>query len=161
MLENFPATERKLDELRLHQQNDEVCRNLFELCTEGWPDKSKLNTSLKPYWSEGATITVQTGFSKRSDNHHPYIYSIRHPGQNSCRTRRKPQISWKSSWLCMVARSEQANRRYGYHVHKMLQTERNHAEPMTPLTLPERPWQKIGVDLFHHSSREYIIAVDN
>ena len=29
ILENFPATERKLDELRLHQQNDEVCRKLF------------------------------------------------------------------------------------------------------------------------------------
>ena len=61
ILESFPATERKLDELRLHQQNDEVCRKLFEFCTKGWPDKSKLNTSLKPYWSERATITAQRG----------------------------------------------------------------------------------------------------
>ena len=38
--------------------------------------------------------------------------------------------------------------------------KRNHAEPMMPTTLPERPWQKIGVDLFHHSGKEYIIAVD-
>ena len=38
ILDSFPATERKLDELRLHQQNDEVCRKLFDFCTEGWSD---------------------------------------------------------------------------------------------------------------------------
>ena len=32
---------------------------------------------------------------------------------------------------------------------------------MMPTTLPERPWQKIGVDLFHHSGKECIITVDN
>ena len=42
ILENFPAKERKLDELSLHQQNDEVCRKLFEFCIEGWPNKTKL-----------------------------------------------------------------------------------------------------------------------
>ena len=61
ILENFPPTERKVDKLRLHEQNDEVCRKLFEFCTEGWPDKTKLNTLLKPYRSEKATITAQTG----------------------------------------------------------------------------------------------------
>ena len=29
-----------------------------------------------------------------------------------------------------------------------------------PTTPPERPWQKIRVELFHHSGKEYIIAVD-
>ena len=38
ILDSFPATERKQDELRLHQQNDEVCRKLFDFCTEGWSD---------------------------------------------------------------------------------------------------------------------------
>ena len=38
--------------------------------------------------------------------------------------------------------------------------KRNHAEPMMPPTLPERPWQRISVDLFHHSGKEYIIALD-
>ena len=42
----------------------------------------------------------------------------------------------------------------------MLRQKRNHAEPMMPTTLPERPWQKIRVDLFHHNGKEYIIAVD-
>ena len=39
ILEGLPATERRL---RLHQQDDEVCRKLQEFSTEGWPDKSKL-----------------------------------------------------------------------------------------------------------------------
>ena len=97
IVDSFPATERKLDELRLHQQNHEVCRKLFEFCTEAWPDKRKLNTSLKPYWSERATITStacpKRSSSERSETYHPFISSIRHPGQNSRRTPRNPQIS--------------------------------------------------------------------
>ena len=38
--------------------------------------------------------------------------------------------------------------------------KRNHAEPMMPTTLPERPWHKIGVDLFHHGGKENVIADD-
>ena len=36
ILETLPVSERKLDELRLHQQDDEVCRKLHELCTINW-----------------------------------------------------------------------------------------------------------------------------
>ena len=35
ILESLPASERKLEELRLHQQDDEVCRKLTEFCIEG------------------------------------------------------------------------------------------------------------------------------
>ena len=47
VLENIPTTERRLDKIRLHQQEDEICRKLREICTEGWPNRSKLNGELK------------------------------------------------------------------------------------------------------------------
>ena len=37
IFKNLPASERKLEEIRLHQQDDEICRKLSEFCTEGWP----------------------------------------------------------------------------------------------------------------------------
>ena len=161
ILESFPATERKLDELRLHQQNDEVYRKLFELCTEGWPDKTTLNTSLKPYWSEGATITAQRGLVLK-DQRIIIPSSLRldildkihagHQGIRKCRERARDSVWWPglskhiedTVTICTTCSKQ----------------KRNHAEPMMPTTLPERPWQKIGVDLFHHSGKEYIIAVD-
>ena len=103
ILESFPATERKLDELRLHQQNDEVCRKLFDFCTEGWPDTSKRNTSLKPYWSERATITAQRGLLLK-DQRIIIPSSLRldildkihagHQGIRKCRERARDSVWW-------------------------------------------------------------------
>ena len=61
IFESLPASERKLEEIRFHQQDDEVCRKLSEFCTEGWPDRTKLNTTLLAYWPERGNITVQRG----------------------------------------------------------------------------------------------------
>ena len=33
-------------------------------------------------------------------------------------------------------------------------------EPMTPSTLPEYPWQKVGSDLFHLNGATYLLVVD-
>lgn len=37
---------------------------------------------------------------------------------------------------------------------------KDHAEPLIPTALPERPWQKVATDLFDHNGKTYIIAVD-
>ena len=58
ILECLPTTERRLDETRLQQDEDEVCRKLKEYCIEGWPDKSQLTTPLKPYWQYRGEITL-------------------------------------------------------------------------------------------------------
>ena len=34
-------------------------------------------------------------------------------------------------------------------------------DPMIPAELPERPWQKVGCDLFHLSDSNYMLDVDN
>ncbi len=37
---------------------------------------------------------------------------------------------------------------------------KNHAEPMVPTPLPERPWRKVATDLFLHNGKTYVIVVD-
>lgn len=36
----------------------------------------------------------------------------------------------------------------------------NPREPLLPGTLPGRPWEKIGTDLFHYNGAEYLLCVD-
>ena len=36
----------------------------------------------------------------------------------------------------------------------------NPKEPLLPHTLPGRPWEKIGTDLFHYNGAEYLLCVD-
>ena len=98
--------------------------------------------------------------SEKSQNCHPFISLIRHSGQNhaghqeirKCRERARDSVWWPGLSKQMEDMVTTCT--------TCCKQKRNHAEPMMPPTLPERPWQKISVDLFHHSGKEYIIAVD-
>ena len=155
ILESFQGTQRILDELRLHQQNDEVCRKLFEFCIEGWPDKTKLNTPLR------ATITSQRDLLLK-DQRIVIPSSLRldildkiHSGHQEirkCRAGARNSVWWPGLSKKIEDTVTTCT--------TCCKQKRNHAEPMMPTTLTERPWQKIGVDLFHHGGKENIIADD-
>ena len=36
----------------------------------------------------------------------------------------------------------------------------NKAEPLIPFVLPDRPWQKIGTDLFELKGKPYLLCID-
>ena len=59
IVHNLPGTEHRLMEVRLQQDEDEVCRKLKEFCSEGWPDKNCLNEALKAYWQCTDELTIQ------------------------------------------------------------------------------------------------------
>ena len=67
VIESLPATERRLQEVRSHQDEDEICLKLKEFCREGWPEKHKVNDALQPYWQCKGEITVQQGILMKAD----------------------------------------------------------------------------------------------
>ena len=50
VIDCLPTTERRLQEIRLHQDEDEICSKLKEFCREGCPEKHCLKSALLPYW---------------------------------------------------------------------------------------------------------------
>ena len=153
IFESLPASERKLEEIRLHQQDDENFQN-FALKPEGWPDRTKLNTTLLAYWPERGKIKVQRGILMKSSLRLDTLDKIHagHQGIRKCRERARESVWWP---------------RLSKQIKDMITTcptcckhRQNHAEPMIASPLPERPWQKIATDLFHHNGKDYIIAVD-
>ena len=161
VLDNLPATERKLDTFRLHQDEDEVCRKLKEFCTEGWPDKHNLNSSLSAYWPERAHITIQHGLLMK-DSRIIIPSSLRlevldkihtgHFGIHKCRERARESVWWPGLnkqiedmvTTCTTCCKERQNR----------------PEPMLSTPFPDRPWQKVATDLFHYNGKEYVLVVD-
>ena len=103
IFESLPASERKLEEIRLHQQDDEVFRKFSEFCTEGWPDRTKLNTTPLAYWLERGNITVQRGILMK-DTRLVIPSSLRldtldgihagHQGIRKCRERARESVWW-------------------------------------------------------------------
>ena len=67
VIECLPTTECRLQEIRLHQQEDEICTELKEFCKEGWREKHHLNCALQAYWQYKGEITVQQGILMKAD----------------------------------------------------------------------------------------------
>lgn len=38
-----------------------MCQLLFTYCNEGWPDKNKRDSSVRPYWEAQGELTVGNG----------------------------------------------------------------------------------------------------
>ena len=66
-VECLPTTERRLQEIRLHQREDEVCSKFELSCSEGCPEKHHLNCSLQPYWQYRAETTAQEGILMKDE----------------------------------------------------------------------------------------------
>ena len=54
VMQSLPATEHRLEEIRQHQQQDEVCQLVVQYHLSGWPNKKKLPEILRPYASVSA-----------------------------------------------------------------------------------------------------------
>ena len=40
--QSIPATDKKLEEIVIHQTEDPVCQEIRQYVEEGWPDKSRI-----------------------------------------------------------------------------------------------------------------------
>jgi hypothetical protein len=63
MLRSFPATcdilkSNLIRRILKRFTKDEICRNLISYCRDGWPEKSKLDEKLRPYWTMQGEFTV-------------------------------------------------------------------------------------------------------
>ena len=138
-----------------------MCRKLQEFSTEGWPDKSKLNSALKAFRPERACITFQRGLLMK-DSRLIIPSSLRldtldkihagHQGIRKCRNRAREPVWWPG---------------ISKQIKEMATTcptcckhRKNHTESMIATPVPERPWQKVTTYLFYHSGKTYVIVVN-
>ena len=149
VMDNLPATERCLNEIREHQENDPVCQNLVEFCKYGWPEKRTLSTDLKPYFSISAEISVVSGLLMRGSRiiipptlRETMLEKLHssHQGITKCRERARESVWWPGL-------SKQLEDR----VHKCpecVKAQTQRAQPLKPTPLPHLPWQVVASDLF-------------
>ncbi len=42
IISSLPASEKRVEELKAHQQQDPVCQKIIKFCQEGWPDQANI-----------------------------------------------------------------------------------------------------------------------
>ena len=75
-----------------------------------------------------------------------------HQGIQKCRERAKSGVWWPN----LSKQIEDLVR----ECPTCIKTKTNRAEPMIPSQLPERPFQKVGTDLFEWKGQEFVLVVD-
>ena len=161
IVQGLPATEQRLEEIRRHQQQDEVCQLLTRYCQSGWPENKKLTETTRVYHEVAAELSVEDGLllrgcriviptTLRSD-----VLERLHTGHQGivkCRERAR-QLVW---WPGLSAQLEKVVKNCRECCREQLQR----AEPLMPSVLPELPFQKVGTDLFEWEKRTYLLLVD-
>ena len=153
----LPATEKRLEEIKILQSKDEACQLITSYLQTEWPEKEKAPALVRPYLLPMRDdFSIQQGLLMRSSRmvipptlRKEILQRIHngHQGIAKCRERARQSVWWPriSTELeelvgsCITCCKEQQKR----------------AEPMQPSKLPELPWQRVGTNLFERDKHLY------
>ena len=161
LINNLPATDKRLTEIQSQQDKDPVCQKLKQCCQEGWLDKSSLKGSYKPYLHVASELCVANGLLLRGSRlvippnlRTDILHKIHtgHQGITKCR-RRAAQSVW---WPGISKDLEHFISRCPICCSQKLQ----HSEPLLTSPMPDYPWQKVATDLFEWKRSSYVLVVD-
>ncbi len=161
VIKTLPASDPKLSEIQQAQSQDNVCKELKTYCFGQWPDKQHLPNALKPYWQVRGELTVVDGLLMKGTRlviptslQRQTLERIHegHQGITKCRQRAKISVWWPGISAQIKDTVEQCK--------TCCKHRQQHAEPLIPTPLPERPWKLIGTDLFELKKTTYLLIVD-
>ena len=161
VMENFPATAEKQQKIKSCQDEDPVCQQIKKFCKEGWPNLRNLTGPIKQYLPSKSELKVNNGIllkgsrlvippSLRLD----IIEKLHagHQGFTKCQRRAKQSVWWP-----------QIRKDIDLRVTKCIVCSKHRPqqpEPLLPTPFLDRPWQKVGTDIFEWEKSSYLIVVD-
>ena len=150
-----------LDKIRDAQHSDPVCAKVIEFCSTGWPTYKSDHPSLIPYFEHQNHITVSDRLLLYDDRlviptglqlEMLRLIHEGHQGIVKCRARARRDVWWpglSTEIAALVSRCLECKK-----------TQPVPVETLAPSALPERPWERLGMDLFEYNGHNYLIVVD-
>lgn len=162
VVQSLPATRNCLDRIRDELKNDSVCAELIRYISTEWPqEKSQVSDSVRPYWNLRGELTVNEELLMKGCRlvipvklQGEFLEKLHegHLGITKCRERAKISIWWPG--LSTQIKELVSN------CYKCAENRNDSAEPLLPTTLPDRPWKRVGTDLFFYKQQTYLLVVD-
>jgi len=161
VMEGVPATDSRLVQIRQHQLEDDVCRELVSYLQESWPEKEQLKGLIRQYWPHRASLTIIDGLlmyetrivipsSLRQD----ILEKLHegHQGITKCR-----RLAIQSVWWPGLSKNI---KELIENCRVCCQAKRSHPEPLIPTVMPQHPWQKLAADLMEIRKSQYLVVID-
>ncbi|XP_063077523.1 uncharacterized protein K02A2.6-like [Engraulis encrasicolus] len=162
IMEHLPASEQRLVQIRAAQDADDVCKRLKCMVQTGWPrNKKALPPQLQLYWQYQQDLLVADGLLMKGERlvipatlQEEMLAKIHegHQGMTKCVARAQHSVWWPGL-------SKQIKERVG-NCETCAQEAHNAPEPLLTTQLPERPWQRVAVDLFQWENAMYLLCID-
>lgn len=160
---NHVLPPHRLEEISTATSSDPVLRKLEQSILAGWPDqKAQVPQEIISYFPYRDELTACGGVIYRGDrivvptslrSDMKNRVHMGHLGLNACLRRARDLIFWpqmskeitqmiESCGICNAYPRKQSN------------------EPILPHPVPDRPWQKVGSDVFVIKEKNYLVTVD-
>ena len=152
-----PFKQERLDQIRGATERDATLQELRKVIMAGWPvEKGALTESVKPYFNYRDGIIVRGDrvvIPKTMRQDLLVKVHAGHSGINSCLRIARDLIFWPGMsndireylTTCDICASNPTIRA---------------PEPIYSHVVPDRPWEKVGTDLFCIDGRNYLVIVD-
>lgn len=159
----IPATPEKIEEIREACNADPTLTKLKEYVRSGWPKyKGNIPLSLYAYWpikdsihEENGLLFVENKIIIPAQCRSAILYKLHegHLGMDKCKARARETMYWPNM-----------NRDIDEYVSQCptcaTYRPKNTKEPLIPHQVPERPWSKLGMDIFTFGGHDYLVVVD-
>ena len=158
----IPLCDDQLQNLKTETGKDEILCELKKVIVSGWPERDKLDIRLTPYHSYADELSVHDGVCLKGERivipasmRKSMLQEIHtaHLGVSGCTRRARETLFWPKMAYDIKSYIETCETCRRYEISEPKQ-------PLMPHNLPERPWEKIGVDLFQIQNDHYLITVD-
>ena len=154
-----PIKKQRLQEVKAATQVDDVLTTLKRVILDGWPNtKQDVPPSVIPYFD----YRVQDSIILREErvviptSLRPDLKAklhAEHLGINSCLRRARELVFWPGM-SADIRQAIEGCTTCAMHAGKQA------TEPLVMTDVPDRPYSKIGTDLFTIQERDYLITVD-
>ena len=159
----LPISEPQLREIQAETAQDDALQQLKKLIVSGWPDtKQEVPVCLHPYFAVRDELSVQDGLIFKGQRCViPVSLRARikeklhgaHTGIQSCLRRAREAVYWpgmNSDLTDYISKCDICSS------HQSSQAR----EPLICHEIADRPWQKIGADIFTLDGVDYLCVVD-
>ena len=152
-------TEDSLTEIRVETSTDPILKSITDFIANGWPShESAVPHSVRDYYRERALLSLSDGVvtyklqivmpPKMRDDALRRLHES-HKGIGKCRERAASAIWWPGisrDITRFIDRCDTCRR------NRPTQRE----QPLRPVELRGRPWEKVAMDIFHYKRNDYI-----